>query len=150
MELDLHLVSLHWEGKGLYLLVGECYISDFIFWHLALLIIFLFDIFLPGKSHEWRSLAGYSPYGSQRVGHDWATSLSLLTVISYKLYFHFTFFVLLRKISLVFALQTEKTSEPMSFLKGKLKKNYLRFPLRIKCFNFSVWNNFRPTEKLQE
>ena len=31
---------------------------------------------LPGESHGWRSLVGYSPQGSQRVGHDWATSLS--------------------------------------------------------------------------
>ena len=27
-------------------------------------------IFLPGKSHGQRSLAGYSPWGSQRVRHD--------------------------------------------------------------------------------
>ena len=30
---------------------------------------------LPGKSHGWRSLVGYSPWG-RRVGHDWATSLT--------------------------------------------------------------------------
>ena len=30
----------------------------------------------PGKSHGWRSLIGYSPLG-RRVGHNWATSLSL-------------------------------------------------------------------------
>ena len=40
-------------------------------------------VFLPGESHGQRSLVGYSPRGckestwSQRVGHDWATSLSL-------------------------------------------------------------------------
>ena len=28
--------------------------------------------FLPGKSHGQRSLAGYSPPGSQRVGQDWS------------------------------------------------------------------------------
>ena len=32
-------------------------------------------VFLPGESHGGRSLVGYR--GSQRVGHDWATSLSL-------------------------------------------------------------------------
>ena len=32
-------------------------------------------VLLPGKSHGWRSLAGYSPWG-QRVGRDWVTSLS--------------------------------------------------------------------------
>ena len=29
-------------------------------------------VFLPGKSHGQRSLVGYSPWGSQRVGYDWA------------------------------------------------------------------------------
>ena len=32
---------------------------------------------LPGKYHGLRSLVGYSPWGSQRVGHNWATSFSL-------------------------------------------------------------------------
>ena len=30
-------------------------------------------VFLTGESHEQRSLAGYSPWESQRVGHDWVT-----------------------------------------------------------------------------
>ena len=30
-------------------------------------------VFLPGKSHGQRSLAGYSPWGHKRVGHDLAT-----------------------------------------------------------------------------
>ena len=29
--------------------------------------------FLPGKSHEPRSLVGYSPWGHKRVGHDLVT-----------------------------------------------------------------------------
>ena len=29
--------------------------------------------FLPGESHGQRSLAGYSPWGHRRVGHDLAT-----------------------------------------------------------------------------
>ena len=28
--------------------------------------------FLPGKSHGERSLAGYSPWGPKRIGHDQA------------------------------------------------------------------------------
>ena len=28
-------------------------------------------VFLPGESHGQRSLVVYSPWGSQRVGHDW-------------------------------------------------------------------------------
>ena len=27
-------------------------------------------VFLPGESHGWRNLVGYSPWGLQRVGHD--------------------------------------------------------------------------------
>ena len=30
-------------------------------------------VFLPGESHGQRSLAGYSPWGHKRVGHDLAT-----------------------------------------------------------------------------
>ena len=30
-------------------------------------------IFLPGKSHGQRNLAGYSPWGPKRVGHNLAT-----------------------------------------------------------------------------
>ena len=37
-------------------------------------------VLLPGKSHGWRSLVGFSPWG-RWVGHDWATSLSLFTFI---------------------------------------------------------------------
>ena len=29
-------------------------------------------LFLPGKFHGWRSLAGYSPWGRKRVRNDWA------------------------------------------------------------------------------
>ena len=32
-------------------------------------------VFLPGKSHGQRSLAGYSPWGITRVVHDWASQL---------------------------------------------------------------------------
>ena len=35
-------------------------------WQLTLVV-------LPGKSHGWRSLEGYSPWGSQRFGHNWET-----------------------------------------------------------------------------
>ena len=31
-------------------------------------------VFLPGKSHGHRSLAGYSPWGHKTVGHDLATN----------------------------------------------------------------------------
>ena len=31
-------------------------------------------VFLPGKSHEQRSLVGYSPCGCERVGHNNSTT----------------------------------------------------------------------------
>ena len=34
---------------------------------------------LPGKSHGQRSLAGYSPWGHKRVGHDLATEQQYYT-----------------------------------------------------------------------
>ena len=36
-------------------------------------------VFLPGESHGQRSLAGYSPCGHQRVGHDRATKQQATT-----------------------------------------------------------------------
>ena len=30
-------------------------------------------VFLPGESHRQRSLAGYSPWGHKRVGHELET-----------------------------------------------------------------------------
>ena len=41
-------------------------------------------VLLPGKSHGQRSLVGCSPWGSLRVGHNWATSLSLFTFMHWR------------------------------------------------------------------
>ena len=32
-----------------------------------------YPVFLPGKSHRQKSLAGYHPQGLKRVGHDFVT-----------------------------------------------------------------------------
>ena len=32
---------------------------------------------LPGKSHGWRSVVGYSPWGRRESGHNRVTSFSL-------------------------------------------------------------------------
>ena len=40
-------------------------------------------VLLPGKSHGWRSLVGYNPWG-RWVGHDWAISLSLFTFMHWR------------------------------------------------------------------
>ena len=37
-------------------------------------------VFFPRKSHGKRSLVGYRPWG-RRVGHDWATNVSIVSVI---------------------------------------------------------------------
>ena len=37
-------------------------------------------VFLPGKSHGKRTLAGYSPWGHRRVGHHLATKQYLWNV----------------------------------------------------------------------
>ena len=41
-------------------------------------------VLLPGKSCGWRSLVGCSPWRRGRVGHDWATSLSLFTFMHWR------------------------------------------------------------------
>ena len=41
-------------------------------------------VLLPGKSHGRRSLVGLQSMGSLRVGHDWATSLSLFTFMHWR------------------------------------------------------------------
>ena len=38
-------------------------------------------VFLPWKSHGQRSLAGYSPWGCKRVGHDLTNSTTTTTRI---------------------------------------------------------------------
>ena len=42
---------------------------------------------LPGKSHEQRSLAGYSPWGHKRVGHDLASQQQEVVRVSHFLAF---------------------------------------------------------------
>ena len=44
---------------------------------------------LPGKSHGWRSLVGYSSWRSQKVRHDWAASLSLFILFLSSLFLSF-------------------------------------------------------------
>ena len=39
-------------------------------------------VLLPGKSHGWWSLVGYSPRG--HVGHNWVTSVSLFTFMHWR------------------------------------------------------------------
>ena len=43
-------------------------------------------VFLPGKSHEQKSLVGYSPWGHKRVGHDLATKQQLLFIKEKKVF----------------------------------------------------------------
>ena len=38
------------------------------------------SVFLPGKSHGQRSLAGYSPWDHKRLGHDLTTTTTVLPI----------------------------------------------------------------------
>ena len=41
-------------------------------------------VFLPGKSHEWRSLAGYSPWGHKELNTtEWLKWTELMLVIAF-------------------------------------------------------------------
>jgi len=40
-------------------------------------------VFLPGKSHGQRSLAGYTPWGRKRVGHDLVTKQQVVPIVRY-------------------------------------------------------------------
>ena len=55
----------------------HCYMIQRRQWHPT-------PVLLPGKSHGQRSLVGCSPTGSQRVGHDWATSLLCFTFMHWR------------------------------------------------------------------
>ena len=54
-------------------------------------------VFLPGKSHGWRRLVQDTVHGSQRVRHNWETSLSLSLYrnvsYSYIYLFNFTWYI---------------------------------------------------------
>ena len=41
----------------------------------------LAPVFLLGKSHEQRSLTGYSPWGLKKVGHNWATKQQQIVLL---------------------------------------------------------------------
>ena len=69
--------------------------------------------FLPGKSHGYRSLVGYSPWGCERMGHDWATKQQRLMILS-------TFSCAYGP--LVYFLQLSVSSSLCPFLKIKLWK----------------------------
>ena len=61
-----------WKAAVLGITKNQTRLSD---WTLLLILRFFpqwqpTPVFLPGKSHGQRTLAGYSPWGSQRVGHN--------------------------------------------------------------------------------
>ena len=43
-------------------------------------------VFLPGKSHVQRSLAGYSPWGCKRIGHDLGNKQLYTHIMVYHLF----------------------------------------------------------------
>ena len=57
-------------------------------------------VLMPGKSHEWRRLIGYNPWGC-RVRHDWAISLSLCLSQYNNVFCSRTCFSLIRTFQLI-------------------------------------------------
>ena len=89
-------------------------------------------VFLPGKLHGQRSLAGYSPWGYKRVGHDLVTKQRQQSVLVYyhgdalecTVYLSSLIFVAFRKMkffnSKYFRL-IKKYSPSLSFMQTFLK-----------------------------
>ena len=50
------------------------------------------SVFLPGESHGQRSLAGYSPWGQERAGHNNDNSLQMSGTMGLKSSDKFTSF----------------------------------------------------------
>ena len=51
--------------------------------HSSILFFFFFTpVLLPGKSHGWRSLVGYSPWGHQELDTTERLTLSLFSLFS--------------------------------------------------------------------
>ena len=68
-------------------------------------------VLLPGKSHGWRSLVGYSPWGRKRVGHDWALSFHFfLPHVFFPWWIHFLFIFLWHRCFPVFCAQDLRMS----------------------------------------
>ena len=71
------LSLLHWQVGSLSLAPpGKPFLTSDRQWHPT-------PVLLPGKSHGWRSLVGWSPWG-RWVGHNWATSLLLFTFMYWR------------------------------------------------------------------
>ena len=74
-------------------------------------------VFLPGKSHGWRSLVGYSPWG-RRVRHDWAISLHFIDIQeNYKMTSNNAFFLTtLSVIIILWNIQIQILQKPTRVL----------------------------------
>ena len=75
-DYSLLLSLFHWISLCLFLCVSAGMYFRRRWWHPT-------PVLLPGKSHGQRSLVGCSPWG-RKVGHDWATSLSLFTSMHWR------------------------------------------------------------------
>ena len=86
---------------------------------------------LPRKFHGWRSLVGYTPWGSQRVRHNWATSLSLckereeIYILCVKQRISFHVILLLRK------LWVKKNLSPTASQSSSVGDNVITHPFLL-------------------
>ena len=97
-------------------------------------------VFLPGKSHGQRSLAGYSPGGSQRVGHNWSDFTYSPSVVN-SAHFRFKKQPRLEDYSPLFTLPQENTSQagvqPMDcFYNSEVKSRWGK----IEYLQQNTWN----------
>ena len=102
-------------------------------------------VFLSGKSHGQRSLAGCSPWGFKRVGHDWATKQRLFPVLGQPLEVH----PAISSESLTALGTCHRACVPTAH--GTIlspKDSVLAFPLILKATTFQNQRDFAQT--LQE
>ena len=116
-------------------------------------------IFLPGKSHGQRRLAGYSPWGSQRFGHYWAhTCLSTpqhthtitndvnhsLCAYLLHIFFHETFHVFCPFSNYIICFFTVKVWEFSTYSRHCSPAGYgiCKYYLSVYNFSFHPLKNF--------
>ena len=106
-------------------------------------------VFLPGESHRQRSLVGYSPWGSQRVGHKAVTNTTTTITTqgistSCQLCFFFQWQLLL-SLLLVFIFSPYRMISPSNFRVWKLRSLMIYHDI---CGKYFVSGSFKPLQML--
>ena len=107
------------------------------------------QVFLPGESHRQRSLVGYSPWGSPRVGHKAVTNTTTTITTqgistSCQLCFFFQWQLLL-SLLLVFIFSPYRMISPSNFRVWKLSSLMIYHDI---CGKYFVSGSFKPLQML--